>query len=199
MNDETPQAGPQESPVIANEVGIANIANWLTLIRIVLVPIMLWALFAHGGTQSWWRALAWFIFALAAFTDRLDGQLARKRGIGTDLGALLDPIADKALIGAGLIGLSILGDVWWWVTIVILVREIGITVLRFTVLSKKVIPASRGGKAKTLTQGFAIGFYIFPMPHWFDPLNAILMGVAIVLTLVTGVQYVKEISRLRAS
>lgn len=187
MNEETPK------------VGIANIANWLTLIRILLVPVMLWALFAHDGTNSWWRAFAWFIFALAAFTDRLDGELARKRGIGTDLGALLDPIADKALIGAGLIGLSILGDVWWWVTIIIMVREIGITWLRFTVISKKVIPASRGGKAKTLTQGFAIGFYIFPMPHWFDPLNALLMGVAIILTLVTGFQYLRENARLRAS
>ena len=195
MSDETPQIGP----VAGHQVGIANIANWLTLIRIILVPVMLWALFAHGGANSWWRALAWFIFALASFTDRLDGQLARKRGIGTDLGALLDPIADKALIGAGLIGLSMLGDVWWWVTIVIMVREIGITLLRFTVLSKKVVPASRGGKAKTLTQGFAIGFYIFPMPHWFDPLNAALMGVAVLLTLITGFQYVKEIARLRKS
>ena len=182
-----------------SRVGNANIANWLTLIRIALVPVFLSCYFVDHGKNDLWRAIAWAVFALAAFTDRLDGQLARRRNISTPLGALLDPIADKALIGGALISLSITNDVWWWITVLILVREVGITFLRLTVLSKKVVAANRGGKAKTLTQGFAIGFYIFPMPHWFDIPNAILMGVAVILTISTGIYYFREILSLHRS
>jgi CDP-diacylglycerol---glycerol-3-phosphate 3-phosphatidyltransferase len=175
-----------------------NQANALTVLRLVMVPFFWIALMAEGGDDPMWRAIAWFIFALAAFTDRLDGQLARQRGLITDLGTFLDPVADKALIGAALIGLSVLGDLPWWVTIVILVREIGITLMRLVVIRHGVIAASRGGKAKTLVQGFAIGFYIFPMPTWADPFIIALMGVAVILTVVTGIDYLVKAWQARS-
>jgi len=175
---------------MTKQVGRLNPANALTMLRLVMVPFFWFALMAEDGQDTQWRVIAWLIFALAAFTDRLDGQLARQRGLTTDLGAFLDPVADKALIGAALIGLSTIGDLPWWVTIVILVREIGITLLRLVVIRHGVIAASRGGKAKTLVQGFAIGFYIFPMPPWSDPLVIALMAVAVLLTVVTGIDYI---------
>lgn len=175
-----------------------NQANALTLLRLALVPFFWIALMTEDGQDSQWRAIAWLIFALAAFTDRLDGQLARQRGLMTELGAFLDPVADKALIGAALVGLSVLGDLPWWVTTVILVREVGITLLRLVVIRHGVIAASRGGKAKTLTQGFAIGFYIFPMPSWSDPAVNALMAVAVILTVVTGIDYLVKAWQARA-
>lgn len=184
---------------MTNTAGRINKANGLTVLRLVMVPFFLFALFEEGGHDPVWRAIAWLIFALAAFTDRLDGQLARDHGLATDLGAFLDPVADKALIGAALIGLSTLGDLPWWVTVVILVREVGITLMRLVVLRHGVIPASRGGKAKTLVQGFAIGFYIFPMPEWSLFFIQALMTLAVVLTVVTGIDYlVKAFQASRA-
>lgn len=174
---------------MTEQVGRLNQANALTMLRLLMVPFFWFALMTDEGQDSEWRAIAWLIFALAAFTDRLDGQIARQRGMMTDLGAFLDPVADKALIGAALIGLSMIGELPWWVTIVILVREIGITILRLIVIRHGVIAASRGGKAKTLVQGFAIGFYIFPTPNWADPFVIGLMGLAVVLTVVTGIDY----------
>lgn len=185
---------------MTNTAGRLNKANGLTVLRLVMVPFFLLALFEEGGHEPTWRAISWLIFALAAFTDRLDGQLARDRGLTTDLGAFLDPVADKALIGSALVGLSILGDLPWWVTIVILIREVGITLMRLLVLRHGVIPASRGGKAKTLVQGFAIGFYIFPMPEWSQLFIEGLMALAVVLTVFTGVDYLVkafQASRLR--
>ena len=125
-------------------------------------------------------------------TDRFDGALARSYGMVTEFGKLADPIADKALIGAALIGLSLLGDLWWWVTVVILVREIGVTVLRFAVLRRGVIPASRGGKLKTLVQAVAIGLFILPLPGVWHTVAMVIMAVAIVLTVVTGIDYVVQ-------
>lgn len=174
---------------MSEQPGRLNQANALTLLRLLMVPFFWFALMTDEGQDPEWRAIAWLIFALAAFTDRLDGQIARQRGMMTELGAFLDPVADKALIGAALIGLSVIGDLPWWVTIVILVREVGITILRLVVIRHGVIAASRGGKAKTLTQGFAIGFYIFPTPTWADPFVISLMGLAVVLTVVTGIDY----------
>src|SRR5581483_3854933 len=136
-------------------------ANLLTLVRIVLVPLFVWLLVQDG---TGWRLVALAVFAVASITDRIDGELARRHNLVTDFGKIADPIADKALTGSALIGLSVLGDLWWWVTIVILVREIGITLLRFVVIRYGVIPASKGGKLKTMLQVFAIGFYICPGP-----------------------------------
>ncbi|WP_354529396.1 CDP-diacylglycerol--glycerol-3-phosphate 3-phosphatidyltransferase [Nakamurella sp. UYEF19] len=171
-------------------VSLVNLPNALTVLRLVLVPVFLFALFAGGGHQTSFRWLAWSIFAVAAITDRFDGHIARKRGQVTDFGKIADPMADKALTGSALVGLSMLNDLAWWITVVILVREIGITLLRFAVLRYGVIAASPGGKAKTLIQILAIGLYILPLPaalHW---IGVTLMVAAVALTIATGIDYV---------
>lgn len=167
------------------------------MLRIVLVPVFLVVLFVDDGDSTAWRLAATGIFAIAAITDRIDGQLARKYGLVTDFGKLADPIADKALIGAALVGLSILGDLPWWVTVVIGVRELGITLLRFAVLRHGVIPAGRGGKLKTLLQVFAIGVFLLPLPAAALPYGWVLMVAALALTVATGLDYVVQAVRLR--
>jgi CDP-diacylglycerol--glycerol-3-phosphate 3-phosphatidyltransferase len=174
-----------------------NLANALTVFRLVLVPIFLLALFAAGGHTTGWRLGAWAVFALASVTDRLDGELARKRNAITEFGKLLDPIADKALVGAALIGLSALGDLPWWVTVVVLVREIGVTVLRFWVIRHGVIAASRGGKLKTLLQAVAIGLFVLPAWPGLRAVAWVVMIAAIAVALVTGFDYVGRAVRLR--
>ena len=175
-----------------------NIANGLTVFRLVLVPVFVAALFVGGGHETGWRVLAWAIFAVASVTDRIDGDIARRRGLVTEFGKLADPIADKALIGAALIGLSILGDLPWWVTIIVLVREVGVTVLRFWVIRHGVIPASRGGKVKTLLQAVATGlFVLLPIGSWIEPIAWTFMIAAIIVALLTGVDYVARAVRLR--
>ncbi|MGD9529402.1 CDP-diacylglycerol--glycerol-3-phosphate 3-phosphatidyltransferase [Pseudonocardia sp.] len=186
-------------------VPVLNIANVLTGIRIALIPVFLATLFAGGGQEPKWRLAAFTVFAVAMATDRLDGELARRRGLVTTFGVIADPIADKALTGAALVGLSVLDLVPWWATVVIMVREVGITVLRFAVLRHGVIPANRGGKTKTLVQTLAIGLYLLPLTELFGP-SALIDGVrwtvlfaAVALTVVTGVDYVVQAVRLRAS
>lgn len=181
----------------AEPVPIVNIANILTVLRIALVPVFLVVLFVDDGHDTAWRVGATVVFAVAAVTDRIDGQLARKYGLVTDFGKMADPIADKALIGAALIGLSILGDLPWWVTLVIAAREIGITLVRFAVIRHGVIPAGRGGKVKTLVQSVAIGMYLFPLPDEVRFASVTLMGLAVVLTVYTGLDYVVQAIRLR--
>jgi len=179
---------------------MANVPNLLTGLRLVLVPIFLLFLFAGDGHETGSRITAFAIFAVAVITDRVDGSLARSYGVVSEFGKLADPIADKTLMGAALIGLSMLGDLPWWVTIVILIREIGVTLLRFAVIKRGVIPASRGGKLKTLVQAIAIGLFILPLHSWPPVWQTIAwagMWVAIVLTLITGVEYV--VSALRGN
>ena len=182
-----------------------NIANVLTCLRLVLVPVFLAALFVDHGRSVDWRLVAFGVFAVAAFTDRLDGELARRRGLVTAFGTVADPIADKALIGSALVGLSVLGLVPWWATVLMMGREIGITLLRFAVLRHGIIPASRGGKAKTLVQSLAIGFYLLPLPELIGADTAVawlrgtLLAAALVLAVVTGLDYVLRALRLRAS
>jgi CDP-diacylglycerol---glycerol-3-phosphate 3-phosphatidyltransferase len=171
---------------------LVNVANLLTTVRLVLVPVLLLALFAGDGHETGSRIVAFVVFAVAVVTDRFDGALARSQGIETEFGKLADPIADKALIGAALIGLSLLGDLPWWVTVVILVREIGVTVLRFAVLRRGVIPASHGGKLKTLVQSVAIGLFILPLAGVWHTVAVAIMGIALVLTVVTGIDYVVQ-------
>ncbi|MCG8917295.1 CDP-diacylglycerol--glycerol-3-phosphate 3-phosphatidyltransferase [Actinokineospora sp. PR83] len=180
------------------QVPVLNIANMLTVSRLLLVPVFLAALFTEDGADTFWRLVAWAIFAVASVTDHVDGRLARKHGLITDFGKIADPIADKALTGSALVGLSLLGDLPWWVTLVIAVREIGVTLLRFWVIRHGVIPASRGGKAKTLAQVLAIGLFLLPLPPLFAPFNWAVMGIAVALTAVTGVDYVIRAIRLRA-
>jgi CDP-diacylglycerol--glycerol-3-phosphate 3-phosphatidyltransferase/cardiolipin synthase len=177
-----------------------TVANTLTVLRIVAVPFFLWALLAAGDDRVGLRLVATALFVAAALTDRLDGWLARRNGQVTDLGKLLDPIADKLLMGAALVGLSILGDLWWWVTALILVREIGITVMRLFLLRYLVLPASRGGKVKTALQSVAIGLYLLPLAHlpgWVSVVAAVLMAAAVVVTVVTGVDYLRAAARIR--
>ncbi len=172
---------------------VANIANVLTGVRFLLVPVFLAALFVGDGHETYWRVVAFVVFAVAVITDRFDGALARSYGMVTEFGTLADPIADKALIGAALIGLSVLGDLPWWVTVVILARELGVTVLRFAVLRHGVIPASRGGKLKTLVQAAAIGLFVLPLAAWPGPWHSVawvIMVAAVALTLLTGLDYV---------
>jgi CDP-diacylglycerol--glycerol-3-phosphate 3-phosphatidyltransferase len=179
---------------------VVNLANMLTVLRLFLVPVFLFFLFAGDGHQAGSRVAAFAVFAVAVITDRLDGWLARSYGMVTEFGKLADPIADKMLIGSALIGLSMLGDLPWWVTGVILVRELGVTALRFAVLSRGVIPASRGGKLKTLVQALAIGMFILPLGQWPGPwltVAWVLMAAAIVLTVVTGIDY--AVSAVRGS
>ena len=176
-----------------------NIANALTVLRLLLVPVFAAALFHDGGENTTWRWIAWGVFAVASCTDLVDGELARRRGIVTTFGKIADPIADKALMGTALVGLSILGELPWWVTVVVLVREIGVTLLRFWVIRHGVIPASRGGKLKTLLQGVAIGLYILPLTGWLHTVSAVILAAAVVLTLVTGVDYVARALALRRS
>jgi len=170
-------------------VRVANLANVLTGIRMVLVPVFLAALFVGDGHETYWRIVAFVVFAVAVITDRFDGALARSYGMVTEFGTLADPIADKALIGAALIGLSVLGDLPWWVTAVILARELAVTVLRFVVLRRGVIPASRGGKLKTLVQAVAIGLFVLPLSGGWLVVGWVIMSAAVVLTVLTGLDY----------
>lgn len=178
---------------------LLNIANLLTVLRLVLVPFFLLALFLDGGGSAGARVVAFLVFALAALTDRVDGQIARSRGLVTSFGTIADPIADKALTGAGLVGLSVLGELPWWVTVVIAVRELGVTLLRFWVIRHGVIPASRGGKLKTLLQTVAIGLYVLPVGGVGHLVGVVVMAAALAVTLVTGVDYVVRALRLRAT
>lgn len=174
-----------------------NIANGLTVFRLLLVPVFIAALFHDGGHESDWRIWAWAVFAVASVTDRFDGDIARKRNLVTEFGKLADPIADKTLVGAALVGLSLLHDLSWWVTVVILVREVGVTVLRFWVIRHGVIAASRGGKVKTLLQGVAIGLFVLPLSGWLHGVAWVFMVAAIVIAIATGVDYVARALALR--
>ena len=176
-----------------------NIPNALTVLRLLLVPLFAWLLLRDGGDDATSRIWSAVVFMLASLTDLVDGEIARRQNTVTTFGKIADPIADKALTGAALIGLSYLGELPWWVTIVILVREIGVTLLRFWVIRHGVIPASRGGKWKTAFQMAAIVGYLLPVPDWLLPVRVALMAVALVLTVVTGVDYVVRAMRLRSA
>ncbi len=170
-----------------------NLPNVITVIRILMAPVFFWMLLADAGQHGSLRWAAAVVFIVAIATDGIDGAIARRRNLVTDLGKLLDPIADKVLTGGALVCLSILGELWWWVTIVILVREIGITVFRFVMLRDHVIPASRGGKLKTVTQAVAISLALLPLwlvvGEWVYWVNWTAMALALILTVVTGVDY----------
>jgi CDP-diacylglycerol--glycerol-3-phosphate 3-phosphatidyltransferase len=176
---------------------LLNVANYLTVLRLALVPVFLWLLLVADGHDVAWRLGACAAFVTASFTDRVDGHLARSRGLVTDFGKVADPIADKALTGAAFVGLSVLGDLGWPITVAVMFREIGITVLRFWVIRHGVIPASRGGKVKTLLQALALGCYVLPLPQWLHGPRFALMVVAVTVTLLTGIDYVLRALRLR--
>ena len=177
-----------------------NLPNAITVARILLVPVVLALLFAGKDAAGWHRWAAVTAFVLSIATDGVDGAIARRRGLITDLGKLLDPIADKALIGAALVGLSILGSIPWWITIAILVRELGITAYRLIVARKRVLAANAGGKVKTVLQAVAIGFYLSPLAALWSPVawvQTIVLYAALISTLASGLAYVA--AEVRAS
>jgi len=192
-----------------------NIANVLTVLRIAMVPLFGWALLHDDGNDPLWRWVAFALFAVAMITDKIDGDLARKHNLITDFGKIADPIADKAITGMAFIGLSIVGDIWWWVTIVVLLREWGVTLLRLSVLKQVVIPAAQSGKIKTVLQAFALAGLTWPLPHgdahggafdfWPGPLGEVLFYVsqvalagAVVMTMWSGWEFVREVRKQRA-
>ncbi|MGH3509105.1 MAG: CDP-diacylglycerol--glycerol-3-phosphate 3-phosphatidyltransferase [Nocardioidaceae bacterium] len=187
-----------------------NLPNALTTLRIVMVPFFGIALLTHGGQSIGWRIVAYLVFAAAMVTDKVDGDIARKRDLITNFGKIADPIADKALTGMAFVGLSVIGEIWWWVTIVVLIREWGITLLRLWLVGDGVVvAANRGGKLKTVLQTFALGLLVLPLKQlsggWNTAGNvvwwvgALLLAVAVVVTVVTGVDYlVKAIAARRA-
>jgi CDP-diacylglycerol--glycerol-3-phosphate 3-phosphatidyltransferase len=178
---------------------VVNVPNGLTVLRLLLVPVFAWLLLREGGDDSASRIWAAVVFVVAGATDFVDGEVARRQGQVTTFGKVADPIADKALTGTALVGLSYLGDLPWWVTIVILVREVGVTLLRFWVIRHGVIPASRGGKVKTAAQMLAILLYLLPVTGWLVTAGEVVMGVAVLLTIGTGIDYVARALRLRAA
>jgi CDP-diacylglycerol--glycerol-3-phosphate 3-phosphatidyltransferase len=181
----------------SDHVSAWNIANGLTVVRLFLVPVFAVLLFQHNGHDRSWRIAACAVFAVASLTDRFDGELARRRGLVTEFGKLADPIADKALVGTALVGLSLLHELSWWITAVVLVREVGVTMLRFWVIRHGVMAASRGGKVKTLLQSVAIGLFVLPLHGWLHVVAVIMLFAAVVLALVTGADYVARATRLR--
>ncbi|WP_432949768.1 CDP-diacylglycerol--glycerol-3-phosphate 3-phosphatidyltransferase [Kribbella sp. CA-253562] len=188
-------AGPLSAP------SAWNVANALTVLRLALVPLFVWLLLRDAGADDGNRLLATAAFVVAIVTDRFDGDIARRWNMVTNFGKIADPIADKALTGAAFIGLSLLGDLPWWVTIVVMVREWGVTALRFWVIRHGVMPASRGGKLKTVLQAIALGLYLLPwhsvaVLHW----TAVgFMAAAVLVTIATGLDYVGRALRLRAA
>ncbi|MFE0177405.1 CDP-diacylglycerol--glycerol-3-phosphate 3-phosphatidyltransferase [Streptomyces sp. NPDC059002] len=192
-----PVRGGKLGAAAVNQASLWNVANLLTMVRLLLVPGFVMLLLGNGGYDPAWRSFAWAAFAVAMITDLFDGHLARTYNLVTDFGKIADPIADKAIMGSALICLSWLGDLPWWVTGVILGRELGITLLRFWVIRYGVIPASRGGKMKTLAQGTAVGMYVLALTGPLATLRFWVMAVAVVLTVVTGLDYVKQAIVLR--
>ncbi|MCX4904972.1 CDP-diacylglycerol--glycerol-3-phosphate 3-phosphatidyltransferase [Streptomyces sp. NBC_00878] len=196
QGSKTPRGGKLSAAAV-NQASLWNVANLLTMLRLVLVPGFVALMLADGGYDPVWRAWAWAAFAVAMITDVFDGHLARTYNLVTDFGKIADPIADKAIMGAALICLSSLGDLPWWVTGVILGRELGITLMRFVVIRYGVIPASRGGKIKTLAQGVAVGMYVLALTGPLATLRFWVMAVAVALTVVTGLDYVRQAIVLR--
>jgi CDP-diacylglycerol--glycerol-3-phosphate 3-phosphatidyltransferase len=201
-----PRVNPMRGRVVSDGEGVAsagNVANIVTVARILLAPAFIVLLLLDGGADGVLRYVAAGLFILASATDGIDGYLARRRNLVTDAGKLLDPIADKVLIGGALVSLSILGEVAWWVTIVILVREVGITVLRLVALRDHVIPASLLGKIKTWVQIIAISFALVPLwtflGDWVHTLNFVLMMLAVLITVVSGAEYLWQAWKGRPS
>jgi CDP-diacylglycerol---glycerol-3-phosphate 3-phosphatidyltransferase len=185
-------------PVTAPRVvSLYNPANVLTAIRIVLVPVFLATVVISDMSSTGWRIASCLTFCVASATDFVDGWIARRFHLVTSFGKVADPIADKALTGTALVLLSAYDRLPWWVTVVILVREWGVTALRFWVIRYGIIPASRGGKVKTALQIAAIAWYLWPVPSPYDRIGPWLMGVAVAVTLITGVDYVLQALRLR--
>ena len=180
-----------------SEPSAVNLPNALTTLRLLLVPLFGWLLLREDGTDAASRVAAVVVFIGAMITDWADGRIARDRGLVTSFGKIVDPIADKALIGMALVGLSLLGQVPWWVTIIILAREIGVTLLRFAVIRHGVMPAGRGGKTKTVLQTVTLVLLMLPLPDSWSWFTSLMLGASVVVTVVTGLDYLVAAIRLR--
>jgi len=201
-----PRSNPLRGRVVRSgdsPASSGNLANIITVVRIMLAPLFIGMLLADNGELGPLRVAAAALWVVAIATDSIDGILARRQNLVTDLGKILDPIADKVLVGGALVSLSILGELWWWVTIVIMVREIGITVFRFVVLRSRVIPASSGGKIKTILQSVTIPLFLFPLHlivgDWILGLNAVMMALTVIVTVITGLDYLWKAYRSNRS
>ncbi|MGR7023332.1 CDP-diacylglycerol--glycerol-3-phosphate 3-phosphatidyltransferase [Geodermatophilus sp. URMC 62] len=188
---------PDPAATPSQSARLVNVPNALTVLRLAVVPLFAVLLLSDGGMDDGRRIWATVFFGLAIITDRYDGLIARRTGQVTEFGKLADPIADKALTGTALVGLSVLGLLPWWVTLAIIVRELGVTLLRFWVIRHGVIAASRGGKAKTVAQALAIGLYILPLTGLLASVRWWVMAAALLLTLATGLDYVYRALTLR--
>jgi CDP-diacylglycerol--glycerol-3-phosphate 3-phosphatidyltransferase len=197
-----------EQPASAESSGSNwNVPNALTTLRIVMVPFFGYALLHHGGESHGWRWLAYGLFVAAMITDKIDGDLARKHNLITNFGKIADPIADKAITGMAFIGLSVIGALWWWITIVVLIREWSVTFARLSIAKQVVMPANQSGKLKTMAQALALGGFVAPFKDltggWDTPGDvvwwaaAILMAVALVLTITSGLEFARDALRHR--
>lgn len=196
------------------KVSNLNVPNALTTLRILMVPFFGWALLMDGGDSVMWRWVAFALFVAAMITDKIDGDLARKHNLVTDFGKIADPIADKAITGMAFIGLSLVGDIWWWVTIVVLAREWSVTLLRLSILKDVVIAAATSGKIKTVLQSIALSGLLMPLPHgdahggafdfWPGPTGEVLfhlaqamLAAAVAMTLWSGYEFFRDVWRQR--
>ena len=190
-----------------NEVSNLNLPNVLTTLRIVMVPFFGWALLVDGGDSVLWRCVAFALFAIAMITDKIDGDIARARGMVTNFGKIADPIADKAITGMAFIGLSIVHDIWWWVTIIVLLREWSVTLLRLSLLKDVVIPAAHSGKVKTTLQALALGLLVLPLRQVDGALDTVgnvlfyvaqvLLAGAVAMTMWSGYEFFRDVHRAR--
>lgn len=184
-----------------------NLPNLLTTLRIVMVPFFGWTLLHDGGDSVLWRFVAALLFFAAMITDKIDGDIARARNLVTDFGKIADPIADKALTGMAFIGLSVVGDIWWWVTVVVLLREWAVTLLRLSILRRVVVAAARSGKLKTVVQAVALTSLCLPLRQvsspWHGPgevvfyLAEVVLAVAVALTIWSGYEFFRDVWRQR--
>lgn len=181
------------TPSPASTPSNLNLPNVLTSLRILFIPVFAWLVLKGDDQHTTWMWWSFGVFAALMFTDKLDGDIARARGQITDFGKIADPIADKALMAAALICLNITGALPVWITVVILVREFGITFWRMYMLRRGlVVPASKGGKVKTVLQSLAVALYLVPFPSWMDIPTLLVMLAAVAVTVVTGVQYLLD-------
>jgi CDP-diacylglycerol--glycerol-3-phosphate 3-phosphatidyltransferase len=197
----------EQSTDAASSTSNWNVPNALTTLRIVMVPVFGWALLHDGGDSRGWRWVAYALFVIAMITDKVDGDLARKHNLITNFGKIADPIADKAITGMAFVGLSLIGALWWWVTIVVLVREWSVTFARLSIAKQVVMAARQSGKVKTTAQAISLGGFVAPFKdlpgRWDVPGDvvwwaaAVLMGVAVVLTITSGAEFVRDVVRHR--
>ncbi|HEU0104496.1 MAG TPA: CDP-diacylglycerol--glycerol-3-phosphate 3-phosphatidyltransferase [Mycobacteriales bacterium] len=191
-------SGRRSTALRLSTVPVLNLPNSLTMGRLLVVPVFA-VLLLTAGNDADVRVLLWGLFTLACLTDVLDGRLARSRGQVTGFGIMADPIADKALVGTALVGLSLLSEVSWVATLVVLGRELAVTLLRMWVARHGLIPASRGGKLKALTQNVAVALYLLPLTGALAAARGPVLVLAVVATVVTGLDYLAQALRLRAA